>query len=221
MYDIIDNNSFFLLINKHPGCSFHNEKSGEGLFSRLKADFASDTLFPVHRLDRITSGLLIAAKDKKTATVLSGMFAEGQVSKYYLALSEKRPRKMKGIVEGDMKKGRRGSWRLTRSVENPAKTCYTARSIGEGRCLFLIRPKTGKTHQIRAALKSLGAPVSGDPLYASSSGADRAYLHAYALKFTLGQVTYEYVCPPAQGSYFQEECFVNALEKLKHPWEII
>jgi hypothetical protein len=67
--------------------------------------------------------------------------------------------------------------------------------------LFLLRPRSGKTHQLRVAMKSQSAPILGDALYGGSP-ADRAYLHAYALRFTLDDEAFCFVCPPDQGTHF-------------------
>ncbi len=82
-----------------------------------------------------------------------------------------------------MKKSRRSTWILTNSTISPAITQFFSFSMGQGLRLFIVRPSTGKTHQIRVALKSLGSGIIGDPLY-SSTQADRGYLHAYSLGFS-------------------------------------
>jgi len=61
-----------------------------------------------------------------------------------------------------MLKARRGAWKLARSKESPALTEFVSTSLGQGLRLFLLRPYTGKTHQLRVAMKSLGAPIIGD-----------------------------------------------------------
>ena len=86
-----------------------------------------------------------------------------------------------------MGKARNGSYRLLRTLDNPAITRFWSRldtSFGER--LFLLKPHTGKTHQLRVAMKSLGAPIFGDTRYGGDE-ADRTYLHAWALEFNDGQ----------------------------------
>jgi tRNA pseudouridine32 synthase/23S rRNA pseudouridine746 synthase len=78
----------------------------------------------------------------------------------------------------------------------------------------LIKPFTGKTHQIRVALKSMGSAIAGDELY-QANPADRVYLHAYALEFMWHGQQHQFVLPPEHGSWFQAAA-VQAL--LNSPW---
>jgi len=193
MYKLIVDHKEFLLISKDPGVSFHKEDHIEGLHEKIKSDLNINTLYSVHRLDKMTSGLLIFAKNVNIARELAYKFTHRMVEKYYLAISDRRPRKKQGTVRGDMKKSRRGSWKLTRGNENPAITSFYSYSIGEGLRLYLLRPYTGKTHQLRVAMKSIGAPVLGDSMYhkrEEGPACDRGYLHSYALRFELHGTIY-------------------------------
>jgi len=105
-----------------------------------------------------------------------------------VALSDRKPTKSQGRIAGDMERSRRGSWRLLRSAANPAVTHFRSWGLPgcrKGMRLYVLKPETGKTHQLRAAMKANGAPILGDPLYASAEDArleDRCYLHATALR---------------------------------------
>lgn len=81
-----------------------------------------------------------------------------------------------------MTKARRGAWKLTRSMRNPAITQFSSKNIGAYR-LFILHPKTGKTHQLHVALKSLGSPILGDTRYGGTQ-APRLFLHASEIAFT-------------------------------------
>jgi tRNA pseudouridine32 synthase/23S rRNA pseudouridine746 synthase len=109
-----------------------------------------------------------------------------------------------------------------RTFENPAITQFLSTSIGSGMRLFLLKPHTGKTHQLRVALKSIGAPILGDSLYHPTRDdcrqMDRAYLHCYALRFQMLGETLRYQCKPDSGEYFYEETFLQALRKYENPW---
>ncbi len=100
MYKIISEHKKFLVISKDPGVSFHKEGNAEGLHEKIKADLGLKVLYSVHRLDKITSGLLIFAKNSETARKLSHKFRNRMVEKYYLAISDRRPRKKQGTVKG-------------------------------------------------------------------------------------------------------------------------
>jgi len=192
----------FLVLHKAPGIGIHDEAGEPGLINLARQQLGLE-LYPVHRLDKVTSGLLLVARHKTANQALSQAFAQRLVKKQYLAISDHKPKKKQGLVQGDMAKGRRGAWLLTRSQENPAITRFTSLSLGEGRRLFFLSPLTGKTHQLRVAMKSLGAPILGDALYGGSP-ADRVYLHAWRLSLVYGGEPWRFEVAPAAGQGFVE-----------------
>jgi tRNA pseudouridine32 synthase/23S rRNA pseudouridine746 synthase len=105
-------------------------------------------------------------------------------------------------------------------MENPAVTQFFSYSIGNKQRLYLLKPHSGKTHQLRVALSSIGAPIVGDPLYNTQSLADRGYLHAYALKFTYLGEQFEYISAPNSGEYFLTEQVTEHLTAQKKPWQL-
>ncbi|OHX14101.1 TIGR01621 family pseudouridine synthase [Chromobacterium sphagni] len=219
MYTLIHQDPRFYLVDKHAGVGFHREGEEDGLMDALRAGLGDAALWPVHRLDRITSGLILVARSAETARQLGEALAGREVEKYYLALSDRKPLKKQGRVSGDMAKGRGGAWRLLASQDNPALTQFFSYSLQPGVRLFLLRPRTGKTHQLRVALKSQGAPILGDVLYGGSA-ADRGYLHAYALRFSLDGEDFRFVCPPRQGEHFTGAACRQLLDTLSAPWEL-
>lgn len=221
MYELIDENTDFLVIYKKPNTSFHSDSGEAGLFEYCKQQQGLSELYPVHRLDKVTSGLLVMAKTAAANVLLTAAFRARRVEKYYLALSAKKPTKKQGLIKGDMAAARRGAFRLLAMQENPAVTQFFSKSIAPGRRLFMIKPHTGKTHQIRVALKSIGAPIMGDLLYAdaaSNSAIDRTYLHAYGLGFALGEKQYRYTVLPREGEYFCDDFFSVAIAEWSEPW---
>jgi len=217
---IIDQQADFIVVDKPQNIGFHDESEIIGFFNQVKLALGLDELYPVHRLDKMTSGLLIIAKTKKAAVKFQALFEGKLVEKYYLAISDKKPNKKQGIVKGDMSKSRRGMWKLLRSNDNPAISQFFSYSILNGKRLFLIKPQTGKTHQIRVALNSLGSPIIGDPTYYGSSIADRGYLHAYAIRFKLFEQQYCYLAPPSSGEEFKTAECINEIDKLRQPWQL-
>lgn len=208
----------WLLIHKPAGIAVQNQADQTGLLPLLRQQLNDQPLWLVHRLDKITSGLLLLATTSEAAARLSDLFAKRQIDKYYLALSDKKPKKKQGQVTGDMQKRRDGVWCLTRSMQNPASSEFFSHAVMPNQRGFLIKPTTGKTHQIRVALKSLGSPILGDSPY-KGSAADRTYLHAYALCFhDLGQ-TYQFVCPPDSGEHFTSDVFIDWLRRYPAPWQ--
>jgi len=213
MYRLISRTERFIVISKDPDVSVHRDRSERGLVMQLEQDLGCK-LWLVHRLDRLTSGLMLLATSAEACNQLAELFRQRRVEKYYIALSDRKPSKKQGCVIGDMVKGRRGGWRLARTRENPAITEFYSRSAGEGLRLLLCRPTTGQTHQIRVALKSVGAPIIGDPLYHErvEPAPDRGYLHAWQLKFSLDGETYHYTAKPDRGSLFRLDTVRDALD---------
>lgn len=218
-FTIVDEQKDFIIINKAAGVSFHDENGETGLHNLVKQYIKQAELYPVHRLDKMTSGLLIFAKNKLTAQMFQQRFERKEVTKFYLAISDKKPKKKQGLIAGDMEKSRRGMWKLTRSKSNPAKSQFFSYSLSSQSRLFLVKPLTGKTHQIRVALASIGSPILGDIYYAKSS-ADRGYLHAYGLSFTIEEQEYRYQVLPDSGEYFLSIECLTALEAIKDPWQL-
>ena len=210
----------FAVLSKPSGMSFHSE-TGPG-FVVQAAELTGCPLYPVHRLDKMTSGLVILAKNSEAAAAFTKMFETRSVEKYYLALSLRKPKKKQGWIKGDMAKARRGDWKLLKTMENPAVTRFISAPLREGERAFLVKPYTGKTHQIRVALKSLGSPIAGDVRYADKAEAvkeARGYLHAYALRFTYSGELFSFTLPPDEGERFLSPMFGDLLQTWQAPWE--
>jgi len=222
MYRIVVETEDYVLIDKYPGYSVHKDQEDAGLAMQLKAERGYDELMPVHRLDKVTSGLMLFARHHAAASELSRAFSEHQVEKYYLALSDKKPKKKQGAVIGDMVRARRGAWRLAKTQVRPAVTQFFSHSLKPSVRLFLLRPLTGKTHQIRVALKSVGAPIIGDPLYHESTEtpADRTYLHAYSLSFPFQGEWHRHLAMPSEGELFDAECCEQIQAAFAEPWAL-
>ncbi len=218
---IVDEQDDFIVVVKPSGIGFHDEaEHGSGLFSQVKNLFGFKQLYPVHRLDKMTSGLIIFAKNLACAQSFQLLFELHQVEKYYLALSDKKPKKKQGLIKGDMAKSRRGAWKLLRSSDNPAISQFFSYGVHKGVRLFVVKPHSGKTHQIRVALNSVGSPIIGDGTYHPNANNDRGYLHAYALKFTYLGEQFEFTSPPTTGEYYLTSEIVEQLSALKKAWQL-
>jgi len=124
--------------------------------------------------------VLLLARHAAAAAELAAAFRERRVVKYYVGLGCRKARKTQGRVVGDMGKARRGDRRLLRTADNPAETRFVTAGLpglGAGLRGFVCRPVTGKTHQIRVAMRSVGAPVLGDARYGTGRDARRPERH--------------------------------------------
>lgn len=184
----------FVAINKPAGLAVQRNQDEMGLTTLLCQQLQVERVWLVHRLDKATSGVLLLAFNQASATELSQAFAEHRIKKTYWALSDGKPHKKQGWIKGDMSKSRRGAWKLLRSQENPAITYFTSRSIAPKLRLFELQPQTGKTHQLRVALKSLACPILGDELYGGTQ-AERMFLHAKSLQFDFRGEQIELIAP--------------------------
>jgi len=211
-FSLVFENDQFVVINKQAGINFHSEDGEFGVVVAAEKSL-KQKLYSVHRLDKMTSGLLLLAKSSQVANGLSELFKTQQIQKYYLAISDKKPKKTQGLIKGGMEKSRRSMWRLTRNTDNLAITQFFSYSLGEGKRLFIVKPKTGKTHQIRVALKSIGCAICGDPIYATEDAFrfDRGYLHAYQLQFTYEDKAFNFSAVPDHGKEFVSVAFQTKL----------
>lgn len=223
MKPLVQNPDFWVLY-KPAGISFHSESGEPGFFEQARRyafEQGVDQLYPVHRLDKVTSGLLLAATNEKANQALCKAFAEHRIEKYYLAISDSKPIKKQGLIKGDMQPARNGAWKLTKSNDNPAITQFFSYSMSPGKRLFILKPRTGKTHQLRVAMKSLGTAIVGDQLYAGKKSiSDRCYLHAYSIGFELAGKYHRFTSLPLEGELFLQQEFLHVMDQYKEPWAL-
>lgn len=215
--EVLFNHPDFIVVNKPNSISVQNESHQSGILPILYEQLKVERLWLVHRLDKITSGVLILAKNPQAAAIFGQLFEQKQIEKYYLAISSKKPKKKQGAIKGGMKKVRDGKWMLDSSNTAVAISQFFSFSISPGLRLFLVKPITGKTHQIRVALKSIGSPILGDDLYKGESS-DRTYLHAYCIRFRYQQQAICIICPPNEGKMFLDDNTKQQVAKLTTPW---
>lgn len=197
--------------------SFHSEQE-TGFFAHFCQQM-DENLYPVHRLDKMTSGLVIVARNKESAVLFGEMFAQkdkGGIRKYYLAAAKGKPTKKQGWVKGDIVKSRRGCYKLQKSMEAPSITRFQSALIEPGLRLYLLQPITGKTHQLRVVMKSLSTAILGDARYGGEE-AQRGHLHAYALNMTFKEQNYQFVLNPS-GGVFENDACKELIEQWQEPW---
>jgi 23S rRNA pseudouridine1911/1915/1917 synthase len=152
----------------------------------------------VHRLDKDTSGVLIAAYDDDALARLAAQFKNRTARKIYAALVHGIPKTVSGVIEGNIARDGRNRKRFTVSPDTGknARTCYkiirswertpnTAGIRGKPCALLLLNPKTGRTHQLRVHLRHIGHPILGDPIYGAPDPRISLMLHAKSLAIVL------------------------------------
>jgi 23S rRNA pseudouridine1911/1915/1917 synthase len=142
----------------------------------------------VHRLDRDTSGLLVAARTEDAYAALSEAMRRREVERRYLALVKGSPQSRTGRIDAPIGRDRRDPIRRSLDTEEPreAVTWFEVVETMPAHALLDVCLETGRTHQIRVHLAAIGLPVSGDPVYGMKGdlGLERQFLHAHRLRFT-------------------------------------
>jgi 23S rRNA pseudouridine1911/1915/1917 synthase len=143
----------------------------------------------VHRLDKDTSGLIVVAKHKEALTELMQQFRDRTVEKTYVALLERTPRTLTGIVDAPIArdpKFRQKMSVIARGRDAITEFAVTDHNFPGGQVLVTLTPRTGRTHQIRVHMAFIGCPIAGDTVYGlrrKMPGLNRHFLHAAALSF--------------------------------------
>lgn len=139
----------------------------------------------VHRLDRATSGVIIAAKTSEALKWLQKQFSTRKTKKTYIAVVEGSLEPQTALIDVPIERNpRKPQTFRTGSGGKPAITTYETLKRSEKYSLVELKPQTGRTHQLRVHLNYLGHPIVGDILYGGKD-AERLYLHANKLELTL------------------------------------
>lgn len=147
--------------------------------------FEGDRKGIVHRLDRATSGVIIAAKTPEALAWLQKQFSNRKVVKTYIAVIEGQLEPEQAVIDVPIERNPKKP--QTFRAGGNGKSAVTAYKVIESRNnkqLIELQPKTGRTHQLRVHLLYLNHPIVGDALYGGVT-ADRLYLHAHKLEITL------------------------------------
>ena len=182
---ILFQDSWLIAVEKPPGLLSQpglGVDQQDSLIGRLQ--FVDPELRLVHRLDRDTSGLLLLARGAESLRRFSMLFSARRVRKLYLAVVVGRMNRNAGTI----------SFPMARLQKNPplygkhpqgkdSRSQWRVRSCHSKGSTLWLWPLTGRSHQLRAHLASVGHPILGDPIYGKEVFFERMYLHATALSF--------------------------------------
>ena len=167
---VLYRDGMMLVINKPAGLPVHAGPGGgdhlENYFDALRFGLPRNPAL-AHRLDRNTTGCLVLGRHPKAIRKLGKLFAEGRIDKIYWAICQGSPAKLSGTIDAPLKKASQGNhWRMEIADDGQsARTTYRTLLQRDGMSLIEAKPKTGRTHQIRVHLASIGARIIGDPQY--------------------------------------------------------
>lgn len=184
----------WLAINKPSGMIVERNPFEKPTVEDLIREYLEETqkrpfLGIVHRLDRVTSGVLLLAKRKSALRHLNQQFAKRSIKKTYLAVLAKAPSQKKGRLEHWLEKDQKNKQALVfaQAGEKRQKAVLDYEVIQESNGLFLTKvyPETGRFHQIRAQLAAIGCPIVGDQKYGSSIDPAHRYIALHAASLAL------------------------------------
>jgi len=191
---IIEDNENFSVINKPYGLAVQGgskiKKNLVDLITKNKI-FLNSKPFIVHRLDKETSGILIIAKNRKYAQLFTSLFRIRKIHKSYLSICHGEMEKDKGLFDDDLIR-----YDKDRKISERAITNYKVLDKNTNSTLLILNPITGRKHQIRKQLFSIGFPVIGDAKYNFPENKinknNNLMLHAYSIKFMINEKKYGY-----------------------------
>ena len=187
---IIENNQNFIVINKPPGMPVQGgTKSHRNLVDTLSNSkiFKDSKPYMVHRIDKETSGILVIAKNRKYAQLLTSLFRIRKIYKTYLAICYGSLEKSSGELIHNLIR-----YEGKKKITENAKTLYKVIDTNNLCSLVSLNPITGRKHQIRKQLSLIGHPVLGDDKYNCKTKGDKLMLHAYSIKFMINDIKYNF-----------------------------
>jgi len=191
---IVEDNENFCVINKPYGLPVQGgSKIKKNLVDLINENkiFQNSKPFIVHRIDKETSGILIIAKNRKYAQLFTSLFRIRKIHKSYLSICHGEMKKAKGTFSDNLIRYDRN-----KKISEHAITNYTVLDKNTNSTLFILNPITGRKHQIRKQLFSIGFPVIGDSKYnfpeIKINKNNNLMLHAYSIKFMINEKKYNY-----------------------------
>jgi tRNA pseudouridine32 synthase / 23S rRNA pseudouridine746 synthase len=216
---VLFENDDFLAAAKPEGILSISQTGEKGLPDFLRDHYAGK-LFPVHRLDRGASGVIIFAKNPEAHRDLNGQFDRREVNKTYLALVDGVPASNRGQINAPLREFGSGRMGVDPKRGKPSTTGWKVAERFDGATLLRVSPSTGRRHQIRAHLYHIGHPILGDLRYgekARQAKFPRLMLHALSLEFALRSGERATVEAPAPPSFEAVLADLRAQKKKEKP----
>lgn len=198
-----------MVIDKPTGVLTHskgsfNPEATIASFVAPKVDLSGDRAGIVHRLDRVTSGVIIVAKSAEALRWLQKQFSERKTKKTYIAVVGGVLDPVEAIIEAPIARNPKKPQSYIVSVDGKsAVTRYKILKSGSHNSLVELHPTTGRTHQLRVHMSYVGHPIVGDELYGGAAS-DRVYLHANQLEITLPSRVRKVFTSPIPASFEQK-----------------
>jgi len=148
------------------------------------ADDNHNIPFPMHRLDRETSGCLLLGYTPPTRQRFEQFFRHHQIEKTYWAVVQGLPPEASGVIDLPLLKHQPSRRMVVDPAGSQAVTAYKVLGSGQGLSWLELSPRTGRTHQLRAHCRAMGCPIVGDTLYHDEPVNGPMQLHAHQLAFT-------------------------------------
>ena len=194
---ILYEDNHLIAINKPAGFLVQGDITGDETILEVLKQYIKTTynkpgdvfLAPNHRLDRPVSGVLLFSKTSKALSRVNVMFQKNQIRKQYYAITDGIPNELEGRLVHYIAKNRKKNISfITSKGKLDSRECiltYKVVKVINRKCLIEVRPETGRSHQIRVQLASIGAPIVGDLKYgAQIKMEDRSIaLHCHILEF--------------------------------------
>ncbi|MFH2070333.1 MAG: RluA family pseudouridine synthase [Elusimicrobiota bacterium] len=197
LLDVIYEDDCIIIINKPAGMSVHPPGYASGMGTGIVPDegyrrpgmptlveILGQGYYLVHRLDKDTSGVIIAAKTPQAQFALSKQFKNREVRKTYLGIVCGRIEEKKGIIKSHLSRSPVGGRKIKVGFGRESITEFEVLKRMDALTLVKIHPVTGRTHQIRVHFASIKHPIAGDKLYGQGAqGEGRHLLHAWKIQF--------------------------------------